>query len=81
MGERQPKEADDYLIKPMVTEITYVLPMVTNVYLMVTDVNPMLPKESSVSNPQKVAKMDENIRNIQKIWVGKTAFAQELPNS
>jgi hypothetical protein len=31
---------------------------------MVTDVNPMLAKECSVANPQKVAKIDENIRKI-----------------
>jgi hypothetical protein len=44
MGESQPIEADDYLMKPMVTKITYVLPFMTNVYL-------MLAKESSVANP------------------------------
>jgi hypothetical protein len=32
--------------------VTYVLPMVTDVYL-------MLAKESSVTNPLKVAKIDE----------------------
>jgi hypothetical protein len=36
----------------------------TNVFLMVTNVNPMLALESSVANPQKVAKIDENIRKI-----------------
>jgi hypothetical protein len=40
--------------------------MVTDVYPMVNDVNPMLAKESSVANPQKVAKIDENIRKKQK---------------
>jgi hypothetical protein len=59
MGERQPIEADDYPMKPMVIYITEVLPMVTDVY-------PMLAKESSVANPQKVAKFDENIRKMQK---------------
>jgi hypothetical protein len=66
---------------PMVTDITNILPMVTNVYPMVTDVYPMLAEEFSVANPQKVAKIDENIRRIQKIRVGNTAFAKELPNS
>jgi hypothetical protein len=63
MGERQPIEADDYPMKPMVTNIT--------------DVYPMLAEESSVANPQKVAKIDENIRKMQKRWVGNTAFAEE----
>jgi hypothetical protein len=45
---------------------------------MVTNVYPMLAKESSVANSQKVAKIDENIR---KIWLGNTAFAEELPDS
>jgi hypothetical protein len=81
MGERQPIEADDYSMKPMVTDITNVLPMVTDVYPMVTDVYPMQAKESSVANPQKDAKIDENIRKMQKIWVGNSAFAKELPYS
>jgi hypothetical protein len=51
-------------MKPMVTDNTNVLPMVTDVYPMVTDVNLMLAEESSVANPQKVAKIDENIRKI-----------------
>jgi hypothetical protein len=33
---------------------------------MVTDVYPMVAEESSVANPQKVAKIDENIRKMQK---------------
>jgi hypothetical protein len=45
---------------------TDVLPMVTDVYPMVTDVYPMVAEESSVANPQKVAKIDENIRKMQK---------------
>ena len=53
---------------------TDVLPMVTNVYHMVAE-------ESSVANPQKVAKIDENIRKIQKTCVGNTVFAKELPDS
>jgi hypothetical protein len=48
-------------MKPMVTNITDVLPMVTDVYPMVTDVYPMVVEESSTANPQKVAKIDENI--------------------
>ncbi len=32
MGERQPIEADDYQMKPMVTDTTNFLPMVTDVY-------------------------------------------------
>jgi hypothetical protein len=31
---------------------------------MVTDVSPMLAEESSVANPQKVAKIDENIKKL-----------------
>ncbi len=55
--------------------------MVTDVYPMVTHVYPMVAEESSVANPQKVAKIDENIRKMQKIWVGNTEFAKELPDS
>jgi hypothetical protein len=55
--------------------------MFTDVYPMVTDVYPMVAEESSVANPQKVAKIDENIRKMQKIWVGNTVFAAELPDS
>ncbi len=49
-------------------------PMVTNVY-------PMVAKESSVANPQKGAKIDENIRKKQKKLVGNTVFAKESPDS
>jgi hypothetical protein len=35
----------------------------------VTDVYPMVAEESSVANPQKVAKIDENIRKMQKNWL------------
>ena len=66
MGERQLIEADDYPMKPMVTDIIDVLSMVTHVNPMVTDVYPMLAEESIVANPQKVAKIDENIRKMQK---------------
>ena len=48
---------------------------------MVTDVYLIVAEESSVANPQKVAKIDENIRKIQKILVGNTVFAEELPDS
>jgi hypothetical protein len=44
-------------------------------------VYPSVAEESSVANPQKVAKFDENIRKILKRWVGNTAFTKELPNS
>jgi hypothetical protein len=60
---------------------TDVLPMVTDVYPMVTNVYPMVAEESSVANPQKVAIIDENIRKIQKRWVGNIVFAKELPDS
>jgi hypothetical protein len=55
--------------------------MVTDVYPIGTDVYPMVAEESSVANPQKVAKIDENIRKIQKKLVGNTLFAEELPDS
>jgi hypothetical protein len=48
--------------------------MFTNILPMVTDVYPMVAEESSVANPQKVAKIDENIRKMQKRWVGNTVF-------
>jgi hypothetical protein len=48
---------------------------------MVTDVYPMVAKESSVANPQKIARIDENIRKMQKRLVGNTVFAKELPDS
>ncbi len=48
---------------------------------MVTDVYPMVAEESSVANPQKVAKIDENIRKMRKKLVGNTVFAEELPDS
>ena len=60
---------------------TDVLPMVTDVYPMVTNVYPMVAEESSVANPQKVAKIDENIRKMQKRLVGNTVFDEELPDS
>jgi hypothetical protein len=61
--------------------LTDVYPMVTDVYPMVADVYPMVAEESSVANPQKVAKIDENIRKMQKRWVGNIVFAMELPDS
>jgi hypothetical protein len=48
---------------------------------MVTDIYAMVAEESSVANPQKVAKIDENIRKMQKKLVGNTVFAEELPDS
>jgi hypothetical protein len=55
--------------------------MVTDVYPMVTDVYLMVAEESSVANPQKVAKIDENIRKMQKRLVGNIVFDEELPDS
>jgi hypothetical protein len=43
----------------MITDVTNVLPMLANVHPMVTNVYLMVVKESSVANPQKVAKIDE----------------------
>jgi hypothetical protein len=40
--------------------------MVYNIYPTVTDVYPMVAKESSVANPQKVAKIDEKIRKMEQ---------------
>jgi hypothetical protein len=45
---------------------TDVLLIFTDVYPMVTDFYPMVAEESSVANPQEVAKIDENIRKMQK---------------
>jgi hypothetical protein len=39
----------------------------------------MVAKESSVANPNKVAKIDENIRKMQA-KLGNTAFVNELPD-
>jgi hypothetical protein len=55
--------------------------MVTDVLPMVTHVLPMVNEESSISNPHKVAKIDEKIRKIEKGRVSNTAFANELPKS
>jgi hypothetical protein len=44
---------------------------------MVTDVNPMLAEEASVANPQKVSKIDENIRKIKKMD-RQNCFSQEI---
>ena len=55
--------------------------MFTDVLPMVNDVNPMVAEESSVANPQKVAKIDENVRKMQKRWIGNTVFAEESPDS
>ncbi len=50
----------------MFTDGDWCLPMFTDVLPMVTNVNQMVPDESSVANSQKVAKIDENIRKMQK---------------
>jgi hypothetical protein len=55
--------------------------MFTDVLPMVNDVNPMVAEESSVANPQKVAKIDENFRKMQNKLVGNTVFAEESPDS
>ena len=39
--------------------------MFTDVLPMVTDVYPMVAEESSVANPQKVAKIDEKFRKME----------------
>jgi hypothetical protein len=54
--------------------------MVTDVYPIETDVYPIVVEESSIVKPQKVAKINQNIRKMQKRWVGKTTFAKELPD-
>jgi hypothetical protein len=51
---------------------TDVLPMGTDVYLMVA-------AESSVANPQKVAKIDENIRKMQKKWLTTLYLPRNYP--
>ncbi len=51
-------------VLPLVTDV---YPMVTNVYPMVTDVYPMVAKESSVANPQKVAKLMKISENTKKM--------------
>jgi hypothetical protein len=50
----------------MITHVTDVLPMLANVFPMVTNVYSMVAKESSVSNPQKVAKIDEKSEKWNK---------------
>ncbi len=58
----------------MITDVTNVLPMLANVQPMVTNVYLMVAEESSVANPQIVAKIDEKIRKIEQTWVGNTAL-------
>jgi hypothetical protein len=53
--------------------------MVTDVYPMVTNVNPMLAEESSVANPQKVAKIDVNIRKCKKIDLATLLLSRNYP--
>jgi hypothetical protein len=48
---------------------------------MVTDVYPMVAEESSVANPQKVAKIDENIRKMQKNMGWQHCICRGLPDS
>ncbi len=45
------------------------LPMLADVYPMVTNTYPMIAEESSVANPQKVAKIDQKSekRNKQEL--------------
>jgi hypothetical protein len=45
---------------------TNVLPIFTDFYQMVTDVYPMVAEESSVANPQKVAKIDKKYQKNAK---------------
>jgi hypothetical protein len=53
--------------------------MFTDVLPMVTDVYPMVAEESSVANPQKVAKIDENIRKMQKNWLATLYLPRNYP--
>ncbi len=53
--------------------------MLANVYLMVNNVYPMVAEESSVANPQKVAKIVEKIRKMEQTWVGQTALDLKQP--
>jgi hypothetical protein len=46
---------------------------------MVTDVYPMVAEESNVANPQKVAKIDENIRKMQKKWLATLYLPRNYP--
>ena len=50
----------------MITDDTNVLPMLANVYPMVINVYQMVAKESSVADPQKVAKTDEKSEKWKK---------------
>jgi hypothetical protein len=49
----------------MITNVTNVLPMLVDVYPIVTNVYPMVAEESSVTNHQKVAKIDEKTRKTE----------------
>ena len=53
--------------------------MLADVYLMVTNVYPMVAEESSVANIKKVAKIDDKIRKIEQPWVGNTALDLKQP--
>jgi hypothetical protein len=50
----------------MISDVTNVLLMLANVHPMVTNVYLMVAEESSVANPQKVAKIYEKIRKIEQ---------------
>jgi hypothetical protein len=45
----------------------------------ITDDYPMVAEESSVANPQKVAKIDENIRKMQKNGLAKLYLLRNYP--
>jgi hypothetical protein len=53
--------------------------MFTDVLLMVTNVYPMVAEENSVANPQKVAKIDENIRKMQKEGLATLYLPRNFP--
>ncbi len=76
------KLADFTLIRPILPILpmfTDVLPIFTDVYPMVTDVSPMVAEESSVANPQKVAKIDKNIRKCKKYGLATLYLPRNYP--
>jgi hypothetical protein len=52
---------------------------VADVYPMVTHVYVMVGEEFSVANPQKVAKIDENIRKCKKYWLATLLLPMNCP--
>jgi hypothetical protein len=54
--------------------------MLADVYLIMTNVYPLVAEEYSVANPQKVAKIDEKIRKMEQTQVTNTAldFKQQM---